>query len=343
MSVELEELRDTARRVLDGAGLAAVEDTVWKQIVELGWLLVAVPESLAGLGAGIQGASIMHAELGRGLSSAPYLPALLVADALCQSQTIGQEHLLDGLIGGNFMTASLADCHVVTDGSSISGKVTGVQSADKASHLLVYTAGDEFVLLVALDQLGIEVIARPTWDETRRLFDVCLPSLDLCDQIVLCEGPVAAALIQRLLVQRDFALAADSIGGAGSLLDLTVEHLKTRFQFKRPLAMFQALKHRCADMKTSITAAETMLLDALIKSREALDCPEARLNAIGAKLLATTVFRQVAEDCLQLHGGIGMADEHPCHLFLKRALLNEQLSNNNCYASRLAQSMIAVE
>ena len=143
-------------------------------------------------------------------------------------------------------------------------------------------------------------------------------------------------------MQRDFALAADAIGGADALLKQTVEYLQTRVQFKRPLAMFQALKHRCADLKAATAAADAMLSDALHRVDGNLGGAEAELKAKGAKLLATTTFMRVAEEGLQLHGGIGMADEHPCHLYLKRALLSEQLGGaNDSYAASIAAGLLA--
>lgn len=342
MSVELAELQDSARKVMDSAGLAADEDAVWSQIIELGWLLVTVPEALGGLEAGIPGASIMHAELGRRLSTAPYLPAMLAIDAICQSDLVERESWLERLVGGDLITASLAECGIRANGNRLDGTAIGVQSADSASHILVWTVCNDVVALVALDQPGVEIVARSTWDQTRRLFDVRLANIDLADQTILAEGANAAALIQRLLAQRDFALAADAIGAASALLDLTVEHLQTRVQFKRPLAMFQALKHRCADMKASIAAAEAMLADGLRRVSDSLDSADARHRSMGAKLLATSTFARVAEDCLQLHGGIGMADEHPCHLFLKRSLLSEHLSGSATgYAKELALGLLA--
>ena len=342
MTVELTELQDSARRVMVGAGLTATEDAIWAQIIELGWLLVSVPEELGGLAAGIEGSSIMHAELGRGLSAAPYLPAMLAVDAVCQASLSERDSWLERLVGGEFVTVSLADSGIRVNGNRLDGVATGVQSADTASHILVWTTDQDAVALVSLDQSGVEVFSRSTWDQTRRLFDVRLNNIELSNQTVLAKGAEAEILIRRLLAQRDFALAADAIGGASALLDRTVDHLQTRVQFKRPLAMFQALKHRCADMKASIAAADAMLSDALRRAGDNLNSQDARLKAMGAKLLATSTFARVAEDCLQLHGGIGMADEHPCHLFLKRSLLSEQLTGAaNVYAAELASALIA--
>lgn len=341
MTVELFELQESARQVMDGAGVSAPEDEIWSQIIELGWLLVPIPENLSGLGAGIQGASAMHMELGRALLAAPYIPVMLAADALCQSHHCDRDAWLERLVGGEIITTTLANSDFHKVGNNLAGMASAVQSADKASHVLVWTACNSIVALVDLSQPGVEVIPRPTWDTARRLFDVRVEGVDLENQTILASGEAAKLLIQRLLSQRDFSLAADAVGGANAILDMTVEHLQTRIQFKRPLAMFQSLKHRCADMKADIVAAEAMLSDTLRKAENDIDSVDARTKAKGAKLFATTMFARVAEDCLQLHGGIGMADEHPCHLYLKRSLLSEQLcGSNNGYAADIASEFV---
>jgi len=342
MSVELNELQDSVRQVIDAVGVAAAEDILWPQIVELGWLLVAVPEAAGGLETGIQGASAMHLELGRGLSAAPYLPAMLAIDALSESTLQDRDNWLERTTTGELITASLAESNIQLNSDKLNGTALAVQSADNATHVLIWSTNKDLVALVALDQSGVERIARQTWDHTRRLFDVRLNNVALANQIVIARGPEAATLITRLLVQRDFALAADAIGGAEALLKQTVEYLQTRVQFKRPLAMFQALKHRCADLKAATAAAEALLFDALRKVEADLAGSDAELKAKGAKQLATSTFQRVAEESLQLHGGIGMADEHPCHLYLKRALLSEQLGRGGeVYAADIAAGVIA--
>ena len=97
----------------------------------------------------------------------------------------------------------------------------------------------------------------------RRLFDLHFADVLLEEKFTLARGTAAQALTARLATQRDFALAAEAVGGANALLELTVQYLGTRNQFGRPLALFQALKHRCADLKALIAGAEALLLDSL--------------------------------------------------------------------------------
>ncbi len=329
MSDYLVELRDSARQVVAGTGTPACEDKTWQLIVELGWLLAAVPEGLGGLGLGVRGACTLHTELGRGLAEAPFLPAVMALEALCHGDVPDRSSWIERLSGGELATAPLAEPDIALSQDSAGATVLGglaaaVQSADRAQYALVWAAGD-CVALVALDQAGVEVTERPAWDVTRRLFDLRLTDVALDRQLVLARGENARLLVNRIQTLRDLSLAADSLGGAAALLEMTVEHLQTRRQFGRPLALFQALKHRCADLKTQLAAAESLLSDCLAQTGEQTGTAEARLRGQKAKYLACSVFSLVAEEALQLHGGIGMAAEHPCHLFLKRAMLGEHL------------------
>lgn len=346
MSDYLVELVESARQVIAGVGTPAYEQETWPVIVELGWLLASVPESLDGLGLGVKGACMLHSELGRGLSQAPFLPAMMALDAICQSDLAEKPAWVERLTTGEFATASLVEPELGLAGTgalknAFTGLVPAVQSADRASHVLVWSGEAGCVALVPLAQAGVEVIERPTWDITRRLFDLRFSQVVPEEQLVLASGSAAASLIARMQTLRDFALAADSVGAGKALLDMTVDHLLTRRQFGRPLALFQALKHRCADLKTGLAAAEALLNDSLAQLGDRIGDPESSLDGRKAKYLACSTFSRVAEEALQLHGGIGMAAEHPCHYFLKRAMLNEHLGAcKGGYESGIADSFL---
>lgn len=343
MSVDFIELQESARQVLSGETVSVPEDGTWAQVAELGWLMVAVPEELGGLGMNAQGPVVLQTELGRKLSAAPYLSAVLAIEAFCASGHDGREAWLARLMSGEFVAAPLADGALTIepagDGFTVSGTATAVQSADKAEQVLVWS--EQCVALVSLQQAGVSVVPRNTWDETRRLFDVTLSSVAVAADAVLASGEAAVTLARRVVTVRDFGLAADAVGAAAMLLELTVEYLQTRRQFGRPLAMFQALKHRCADLKALVAGADALLQSHLAQCVDELGSERAEHLGMGVKLLACDMFRRVTEESLQLHGGIGMADEHPCHLFLKRALLSEHLGRGlGRYENDLAAALL---
>jgi alkylation response protein AidB-like acyl-CoA dehydrogenase len=351
MSAGLGELRDSARLVLNGLGLAADEQVSWAQIAELGWLMLSTPEELGGLGMGLAESCALHMELGRGLATAPFLPALLAIEAVCASAMPDKHVWLERLTTGEtYVAAALAEgaLHATCDGDGklhLSGTASAVPSADRASHVLVYAWDEPCVVLVPVMQTGVEVMAKPTWDRTRRLFEVRFTGVVIDDQLVLARGAAARLLASKLATQRDFALAAEAVGGAAVLLELTVDYLQTRHQFGRPLALFQALKHRCADLKALTEGAAALLQDSLARFGGRLDDAErvqdAELAGKAAKHIACAAYMTVAEEALQLHGGIGMTSEHVCHLFLKRAMLDEHLGRGQQrYEADLAASVL---
>ncbi len=343
MNSEIKELRESALQVISDAGFAAEEQTAWPQIAELGWLMVSAPEDLGGLGFGIAGVCALQIEMGRGLATVPYLPAMLAIEAVCNGEIDDKADWVERLsTAADFVSAPLADSAVSVANGTLNGFVTAVPSADNASHVLIST--NDCVALVPLTATGVKVVARQAWDETRRLFDVQFNNVALDAKLTLASGTAAKALSQRLATLRDFGLAADAVGGAAGILAMTVEYLQTRQQFGRPLALFQALKHRCADLKAQVEAADALLHDSLGKiaanfgSAEIAD--DVANKGKAAKRLACAAFAFIAEEALQLHGGIGMTEEHNCHLFLKRALLNDQLGHGDSYEMDLAESLL---
>ena len=310
MSLDRAELRDATRKAFSAGGLAPDLDASWGVVGEMGAFMMAVPEDLGGLGMGREAAGVIHTELGRTLAPGPAIAQMLVVEALCAADGLAERQaLLDRAMAGEIMTASLA-------GPGARG-LTAVPDADRASHVLLVE--DDRVSLVPLD--GAAITPRETWDRTRRLFDV----RPTADGLILAQGEAAKALAQRLQAQMLLALAGDSLGGAGAILELTIEYLGTRRQFDRPLALFQALKHRVADMKTWLSAAEALFWN------RATDDAAGVLELGALKAHAAGVYRAITEDAVQLHGGIGLTMEHHCHLFLKRATLNAALGGDADY------------
>lgn len=307
MQIERAELTDALRQMQASLGETPTPAAAWDAVRDAGWLGLTVPEAQGGLEQSLAAACWMHEELGRALSPAPVLAALVAAEALkaCPASD-ARDAALEAIVGGDAPAVSLID------DAGTSGTIRGVAGPDGASRLLVI--GEDRIALVPL-----HATAHPTWDKTRSLSDASVGG----DAVVLAEGADAAAAARAASVHLHVGLAADCVGAADALLVRTVAYLQERKQFDRPLAMFQALKHRCADLKVAIAQAAALLTDTLATIERGDG--DAVLLAQSAKALASKHFRLVAEEALQLHGGMGMTEEHPCHLFLKRALLNEHL------------------
>jgi len=318
--IELNELTDAAQKAFPADKLSPGRDESWQLAAEMGWLMVRLPEEDGGLGFTREASTVLHLEMGRVLSAMPLIPAQLGLQAIAASHDFAERaDWLERLAGGEYAPLPMLSSKL-TQGSdgTVSGTISGVFEGDMAVAVVAQLPGG--YALVLLDAPGVSLVERPIWDPSRRLFDVVLDSY--APALMLTDAAGAKALHDRLSGEAQLALAADCIGAAGAALDMTIAYMKVRRQFDRPIALFQALKHRAADMKTRIVVAEALLW------KRVRDENASVTELAAAKVLAAEAFRFVTEEMVQLHGGIGLTDEHPCHLFLKRALLNLQLCGN---------------
>jgi alkylation response protein AidB-like acyl-CoA dehydrogenase len=277
----------------------------WERLArELGLTALAVPERYGGAGAGPAEVAIAVEELGRVLLPSPYLPTALVALALAdQHEPAVAERYLPGLADGSLTGALALDADVVSAGGTISGVARHVVDGGLAGLLLV-RAGDQLRAVSAADTT-IEQL--DTLDQTRR------QALVRFDQApALPAGPAAPVIaMQRVL------LAAECAAAARHCLEVTVDYLKTRRQFGRPIGSFQALKHRAADLAVAVESAHATARAAVWTA--ATDPAGLATLAPLAALHCSRTFVQVAAEMIQLHGGIGFTWEHEAHLYLKRA------------------------
>lgn len=318
--IELNELTDAAQKAFPAEKLSPSRDESWQLAAEMGWLMVRLPEEDGGLGFTREASTALHLEMGRVLSAMPLIPAQLGLQAVAAGEDFAERaDWLERLAGGEYAPLPMLSAKL-TQGSdgSVSGTILGVFEADMAVAVVAQLPGG--YALVPLDAPGVSIVERAIWDPSRRLFDVVLDGY--APTLMLTDAAGVKALHDQLSGEAQLALAADCIGAAGAALDMTIEYMKVRRQFDRPIALFQALKHRAADMKTRIVVAEALLW------KRVRDDGASVTDLAAAKVLAAEAFRFVTEEMVQLHGGIGLTDEHPCHLFLKRALLNLQLCGN---------------
>lgn len=304
MSISREELRDAARKALGGDGLAPDATRSWEQLVEMGWFALTLPEDRDGLGLGAEALAAVHIELGRALVPGAAMAQMIAIEVLAAAPDFsGRDDILAAAVAGERITLSF-DLHREDAREAIT-------DADLARRALLFSQ-DRIALAPVTS-----VDARPTWDEGRRLFDVTTG-----EETVVATGSDAQRIRHQAEASLLLALSADSIGGAEAALEMTVDYLKTRRQFDRPLALFQALKHRVADMRIAVSAAEALLWNRAGRAAGELT------DLAALKALATSTYLAVAEEAIQLHGGIGLTVEHPCHLFLKRAFLNAALGGS---------------
>jgi alkylation response protein AidB-like acyl-CoA dehydrogenase len=334
MHIEPEELRDSARKLLEkgvdrraayadtpgdgGAGLRAT-------MAELGWMLLTTPAELDGLGQSFVALAPIYQELGRALAPVAFASTMAAAEVL-----VSAPDLLARIGSGEATIAIAHGDDVGIQGDRVSGTLPDVLDARAATHLLLIGAD---MRVVDLADSGVTLTDIPTWDRSRQLADIKLENVSA---IILPANAEAAAIVRAHL---DLAIACDSLGGADQALEEAIAYMGTRQQFNRPIGSFQALKHRSADLKVALEIARAFTNDA---AQSFVDRREGWASiAAQAKLLASQAYRSIAEESVQFHGGIGFTWEHDCHLFLKRALLNEMLGGSpEEYKDRIAPDIL---
>lgn len=316
--IELNELTDAAQKAFPADALSPGRDESWRLVAEMGWLMVRLPEEDGGLGLGREASTAIHFEMGRVLATTPLIPAQLGLQAVLASEIAARVEWLERLAGGEYAPLHLLPAKLeAAPNGTLSGVVGGVFDGDMAVAVVAKLPGG--YALVPTDAPGVSIVERAIWDPSRRLFDIVLDGYAPDPALMLTDADGAAALHDALAPEAHLAVAADCLGAANAALELTIEYMKMRRQFDRPIAMFQALKHRAADMKARIAVAEALLWNRVRDDAATL------VQCGAAKTLAAEAFAFVTEEAIQLHGGIGLTEEHPIHRFMKRAMLNLQL------------------
>jgi alkylation response protein AidB-like acyl-CoA dehydrogenase len=284
----------------------------WRRLCgELGLAGLAIDEKYDGQGATFVELAVACEEMGRSLLPVPFLAsAVLAAGATSDADVLTQ--IAAGSPAALAHESASARASSGTDGWRITGEWHAVIDGAVANQLIVVADGTTFA--VSPDASGLRRTPVPTMDQTRR--QARLVCNDTPARRV--EGDLARAVdLGRV------ALAAEAVGGARWCLDATVAYAKTREQFGRPIGSFQALKHRMADMYVAVeTATSTAEHAAWVAAHQPDQLP---LIAAAAKVYCADAYAHVAQETIQLHGGIGFTWEHDAHLHLKRAWSTRQL------------------
>ncbi|GIH26158.1 acyl-CoA dehydrogenase [Acrocarpospora phusangensis] len=323
-----DQLRAAVRDLLaDKTSPGAADDGgLWKALArDIGVAGLLIPEELGGAGASAREAAVVLEELGRTVAPVPFLTsAVLATRALLAADAAEVGDLLERLAVGE-STAALAvpfasspyrpaGADVRVKESVISGRIAAVAGADVADVLLVPVEAG--LAVVAADDPGVTVTPVTSLDTTRVVATVDLASADA--RIVATEP---GALRDSLAFGAGL-LASEQLGIAEWCLDSTVGYLRERTQFARPVGSFQALKHRLADLWLEIVGARAACRNAADQLASGWS-QSARVAVAVAQAHCGAVAVHAAEECVQLHGGIGMTWEHPAHLYLKRAKADE--------------------
>jgi alkylation response protein AidB-like acyl-CoA dehydrogenase len=320
---------------------AGFEPSYWTQGAELGWTSLLVDEESGGGSVSGQGAvdlALIAYEFGRHAAPGPLVDGNVVASAL--SGRDGELHrgVLGEIIAGTtiatgclgaapWQRAGEATVSIRRDGDDvvIDGAIRPVESGRQAGYLLVTGRSDGGMtqVLVPANAPGIEIRALKSIDVTRRFASATFAGVRAPAGALVGEFGRADEQVARQIQNAAAILSAEAVGAMDAAFDMTVDWAFNRYTFGRALASYQALKHRFADMKSWLEASHAISDAAAeaVADRTAL----AAEMASAAKSYIGEQGPELAQDCVQLHGGIGVTYEHDLHFFLRRVTLDRLL------------------
>jgi alkylation response protein AidB-like acyl-CoA dehydrogenase len=331
---------DAVRRLRnDPAGFDA---KYWQQGAELGWTSLLISEELGGgtiTGTGVLDLSLIAYEFGNHAAPGPLIPTNIVAAALSNAGGERFEEVLDGIAAGTTIaTWCLGEAapndglgaialEIRVDGNELvlNGIKRPVESAVQAQQLLVTGRTDSGLtqVLVGADTPGVTITPMNSVDLTRRFAVVSFANVRMPLDAAVGEIGQAADQVERQLQLAIVMANAESVGAAQACFDMTVQWAFDRYSFGRPLASYQEIKHRFADMLMWQETSHA-LSDAAATAVEAGSADAAELIS-AAKAYIGHYGPELAQDCVQMHGGIGVTFEHDLHLYLRRLTVNRTL------------------
>jgi alkylation response protein AidB-like acyl-CoA dehydrogenase len=318
------------REVIDTAD--GYDDELWQLLaVELGLVGIAVPEELGGTGGSFIDAAVVLEAAGASLFPAPLLTGIVAAVAISRGDPTVAASLLPAIATGERAAALVVGSDLETAGDVLSGIATHVVDGHHADVLVLAAPAGLWVIDRAAR--GVGVIGAPSLDLTRWQSTV---SLEAAHAQRLGDAAASAAAVDLLRV----ALAVEGVGVARHCLAVTVDYLKTRVQFGKPIGSFQALQHRAADLAVDLEAAAST---AYYAAWVAADSPE-ELPVLAplAKAVCGDAAYRIAAEMIQLHGGIGFTWEHEAHLYFKRATTTRLLLGDSQQQRRLVAERAAI-
>lgn len=353
LSADQQLLRDTTARFLaDRVPLtrqrkdlrhhpAGFEPDYWTAGAELGWTMMLVAEEHGGgsvSGRGAVDLAMIAYEFGRHAAPGPLVDCNVVASALSGQTGDFQKSVLEALLAGAAIATGVlgyapwqrpneARITIRRDGDDlvIDGVLRPVESAAQAAYLLVTGRGDDGAtqVLVPADAPGITIHPLKSMDVTRRFAAVAFDGVRAPASALVGEHGRASAQVDRQLRNASVILAAEAVGAMDMAFAMTLDWAFDRYTFGRSLASYQALKHRFADMKSWLEASHA-ISDAAAEAVADQTAQSAEL-ASSAKSYIGDIGPELAQECVQLHGGIGVTYEHDLHFFLRRVSLNRLL------------------
>jgi alkylation response protein AidB-like acyl-CoA dehydrogenase len=331
------------------------EEATWKQIADLGWLGMAIPEEYGGVGFGAVETMVLMEEMGKKLFCAPFFSSIILgSNAILAAGTEDQKkELLPGISEGTTRPALAfvepngkwelegIELEATESGGNwtLNGSKSYVVDGHTANLLIVAakTGGDVSLFTVDPDAEGVTRTALQTLDMTRKQAKIDFANTPAK---LLGEKGKGAEALTRTLDQAAALLSAEMVGGAQACLDASTTYAKERYQFGRPIGSFQAIKHKCANMLMEVEMSRSAAYYACWAAAE--DPEELSLAASLAKAYCSDAFFHAAAENIQIHGGIGFTWEHDAHLYFRRAKSSEIYLGDATYHRELVAQKLGV-
>ena len=328
--------------------LMPLDAATWQQFADLGWLAVPFEEEHGGLGMGPLETMVLLEALGEGLIMAPYIATVVLGGGfLRQASAAQQAETIPALLEGKLQVAfaaeeyervfTLENTAMVADLNGneaiLNGTKSCVMNGDQADLLVVLarTAGQPgdqdglSLFLVDANAPGVERVPHRTVDG-RQGAEIRFNQVKVAEAARIGALHGGYAIARQVLHEGLLALSAESVGSLSVLLNETVEYSKTRKQFGMPIGKFQVVQFRMADMFIAMEQTRSLLLAATLKTVEGHDDAAMAVHAMKAQL--GRAGRKIAQEAIQIHGGMGMTDELGVGHYVKRVTAADGLFGN---------------
>ena len=316
---------------------------VWKEMVDLGWSGILIPEEFGGSDFGLAGISVIMQEVGKTLTPSPlFATAVMGASAINTFGTQEQKaEYLPKIAAGNITTAiaideeshhapfnSMAQAELVGDEWVLNGKKKFVVDGASADILIVLARtsgvkGDKAGLtlfIVDANHTGVEIIKTDMAD-CRNYANIVLDNVKISKDALLGDQESGGEAIDKILDEGRIALSAEMLGNSEAAFEMTLNYLKERKQFGVLIGTFQALQHRAAEMFCEIELTKSAVMAAMQGADE--NNNDLQRMASLAKSIAGETLYLVSNESVQMHGGIGVTDEYDIGFYMKRARVAE--------------------
>ena len=339
------------REIRDTQNELGYDESLWMEMVNLGWSGILIPEEYGGFDFGMVGMGSILEEAGKTLTPSPlFSTGVLGASLLTLGGNDSQKQTYLPQIVDGTLTTALAleesnrhapyfiDTQAKKNGDQfiISGCKNFVIDGH-SSNLLILAARTEgsvndesgiTLFLVNSDSQGVE-ITKTSMVDSRNAANIKFSDVTVSSDNILGEENNGASLLEVVLDRAQIAISAEMLGNASQAFNLTLEYLKERKQFGAVIGTFQALQHRAAEMYSELELTKSSVIAACNAVDE--NSNDLRRMASLAKFKSGETNHLITNEAVQMHGGVGVTDEYDVGLFMKRARVTEQIFGNSEY------------